>query len=312
MAPYRDKPTWALLPPSKLLPGAIALELLGRVVADIENPTDHYAPQNIEYFDRLLPKTLEAEQTSVDAVLRGATSSHVQIRLTQLFNSVFGIEQSQERRLTTQLVITRFLRDHPIVFKTLNSNDEYRREILDMMALNPYDKKTAYMVVGVKTCLDMKVSDVQKVNSRRGVGVELPVDAALALTGIPLPLTGASLDIRAEAEHLKHKDLLSSFTTVGERIFAIQYRQIKRHRDWLKWTAPSALKYGDLEPVSNDVGFFGEEGEDDDDDDDDDDNVDNETCAASDADDVPDDDALEIRQGLQMGVAVGNVITADL
>jgi hypothetical protein len=77
--------------------------------------------------------------------------------------------------------------------------------ILDMMALNPYDKKTAYMVVGVKTCLDMKVLDVQKVNSRRGAGVELLVDATLALAGIPLPLTGVSLDIRAEAEHFKHK-----------------------------------------------------------------------------------------------------------
>src|SRR5580700_7852428 len=111
MVPYKDKPTWALLPPSKLLPGAIALELLGRVVADIENPTDHCVPRDIERFDKLLPKTLEAEQTSVDAVLRGATGSHVQIRLTQLFNSVFGTEQSQERRLMTQSVITRFLRD---------------------------------------------------------------------------------------------------------------------------------------------------------------------------------------------------------
>ena len=80
-------------------------------------------------------------------MLRGATGSHVQMRLAQLFNSMFGTEQSQERQLAAQSVITGFLRDNPAVFETLNENDEYRFEILDMMALNPYDKKTEYMVV---------------------------------------------------------------------------------------------------------------------------------------------------------------------
>jgi hypothetical protein len=87
------------------------------------------------------------------------------IRLTQIFGFDVGRQSRQQRNADAQTVITRFLADHPRVFKMLADNDEYHREILEMMDWNPINKKTAYMVVGVKSCLDTKVSEIRQFDS---------------------------------------------------------------------------------------------------------------------------------------------------
>src|SRR4051794_24360142 len=69
-----------------------------------------------------------------------------------------------------------------------------------MMDWNPVKKWTAYMVVGVKSCLDTKVSEIRKFDSNLGDGTELPLDAALAASGIVLPVAVVSLDIAANAK----------------------------------------------------------------------------------------------------------------
>ncbi|KAN0083437.1 hypothetical protein V8E54_002525 [Elaphomyces granulatus] len=301
MAPYRKKPTWAILPSSKSLPGSKALELLGCVVADIENPTDHRVPTDAAGFHKQLPKVLEVEDTDMKTMLNSTHALQVEARLAQIFGLDAGRQSSQQRQADAQSVITRFLVDHPRVFKTLVENSEYHQEILEMMDWNPVDKKTAYMVVGVKSCLDTKVSEIRKFDSHMGGGTELPLDAALAACGVP-PTGVASLDTVANTKQSNTRDLLSTYTAVGERIFAVQYRQIKRHRDWLRWTAPSTLRYCDLEHVSNEVGLFGDSDEEE-----------YEAIEAEEGgEEVVDDAELEVGEGLQAGTAVGNLLLADL
>jgi hypothetical protein len=300
MSSYRKNPTWAILPSSKTLPGSKALELLGCVVADIENPTDHCVPRDLSTFRKQLPRVLEVEDTDAKLVLSRNHASHIDTRLTQVLNLDLGQQSCEKRDADTQTVITRFLVDHPSIFKVLVGNEQYERDILEMMDLNPINRKTAYMVVGVKTCLDMKLSDIRTFQNHTGGGAELPIDEALAASGIVLPPGLASLDIAANAKRSRTRDLLSTYTAVGERVFAIQYRQIKRHRDWLKWTAPTTtLRYGDLEHVSSDVGLFGDSDQE------------YEACE-EDGEEVIDDSKLEIGDGIGPGSAVGNLVIAEL
>lgn len=315
MAPYRDRPTWALLPSSKLPPASIVPELLGHVVADIENPSDHCVPQESKEYQVMLPRVLKAEQTSVEEVLSSANGMHVKARLLQIFSTRLESGQSQELRRTARTVVTRVLRQHPAVFKLLKESDAYRNQILEMMDMNPRDRGTAYMVVGIKTCFDMNVSDMQTVHKDLGAGLEIPINEALALVGVPIPSSVTSLNVSAEAVRVNHEKIFSSFTALGERIFAIQYRQIKRTRDWLKWTAPRTLKYGDLETMSNDVGLFGDE------DTDEDSQSEGEDLNAGDRkeDDngveqaaILNDDTLDVRHGLPANVAIGDILITNL
>jgi hypothetical protein len=75
----------------------------------------------------------------------------------------------------------------------------------------------------------------------------------------------------------------------------------------LKWTAPSTLRYGDLEHVSSEVGLFGDSDE--------------EGCEAIEEDEEGEegeegeevfDDKLEVGAGLPAGTAVGCLLLADL
>jgi hypothetical protein len=301
MGPYRKKPTWAILPYSKLLPGSKALELLGCVVADIEHPTDHCVPRDASVFHKQLPSVLEVEDTDAKIILGGSHASHVDIRLAQIFGFGVGGQSSQKRSANAQTVVTRFLLDHPRVFKLLAEKDEYQKEILEMMDLNPVNKKTAYMVVGVKSCLDLTLSEIQNFDSNLEDRIQIPLATAIVASGMVLATGSTSLDINVNTTQSRMRKILSTHTAVGERIFAIQYRQIKRHRDWLKWSAPASLKYGDLEHMSNDVGLFGDS--------------DDDACAIVEEmeEEKPvDSHELEVGPGLQAGIAVGDMLLADL
>jgi hypothetical protein len=300
MAPYSKKPTWAILPYSKTIPGSKAIELLGCVVADVENPTDHYVPRDPSAIHSKLPKVLEVEDTDANFVLNSTRTSHVDTRLAQIFRVDAGRQTGDKRSAAAQTVITRFLVDHPRVFKTLVEDDACNREILEMMDWNPVNKKTAYMVVGVKTCLDMKTSEVRSFDDHSGAGAELPLEAALAASGIMLPVGIPSLGLGASINQSKMRGLLSAHTAVGERIFAIQYRQIKRHRDWLKWNNPSTLSYGDLEHVSSDVGLFGDSDEEEFD------------TVEKDGQQAVGDADLEIGDGLAAGTALSSLLIVDM
>jgi hypothetical protein len=231
MAPYREKPTWAILPSSKPLPGSKSLELLGCVVADIENPTDHYVPRDPLVFQKQLPKALEVEDIDTKTVLSSTHASHVDIRLTKIFGFDVGQQSGQQRNTDAQTVITRFLTDHPRVFRMLVDNDEYHRDILEMMDWNPINKKTAYMVVGVKSCLDANISEIRQFESHLGGGAELPLNAALVASGIvllvlrrwtPLPIPNgptqgiySPLIQRLESASLRYNTGKSNGTEIG-------------------------------------------------------------------------------------------------
>jgi hypothetical protein len=220
----------------------------------------------------------------------------------RIFGLDTGKQVDHERQVVSQTVITRFLADHPKVFKVLVENDQYNREIVEMMHLNPVDKRTAFLVVGVKTCFSGNISEIRRLQDHHGGGVELPVDAGLAAAGLILPPGFVSMSVGAHVKQSKSNDILSSYIAEGERVFAIQYRQIKRHRDWLNWTAPSTLRYGDLEHVSDGVGLFGDGDEVEDD---------LEPFEEEDEDSV-DSTTLEVGVGLPQGTIVGSLLLANL
>lgn len=76
MSTGEEKPTWVLLPETKLLNGSRALSLLGCIVADVHNPTDDYAPQDITSLraDSTLPPVQQVTATIINMPLATASS----------------------------------------------------------------------------------------------------------------------------------------------------------------------------------------------------------------------------------------------
>ena len=111
MSHHKDKPTWAILPASKLLPGYKALQLLGCVVSDIENPTNYCVPRDWATYHQQLPKALEVQETDTQGILRHAHASQVDTLLMKIFGFDKGQQTGQERQIVAQTVVTRFLAD---------------------------------------------------------------------------------------------------------------------------------------------------------------------------------------------------------
>lgn len=285
MPSSRRKSTWAILSPSKLLPGSKALDLLGCVVADINNPTDYYRPKNIQATLQSLHSAITVEEEDVEIVLSSLYSAGVGLRLTQILKG--GREQTDDSSsaLQAHTVVTRYLEQHPDVVKTLDEN--HRAEILELLATKQGRKGRGFLVVGVKTCLDAKLVDVGRLSKSQDAGIEVPVDVILAASGVAIPGAGMVLNTGIEGHRAQVKSALTKHTVKGERVFAIQYAQVMRHQDWLHFSEPT-LKHGGLQEIPVDRAMYGYM--------DDEDDGDNGIVEYDGVE--PEDDALEVGTGL--------------
>jgi hypothetical protein len=254
MTAGEGKPTWVLLPESKLLNGARALSLLGCIVADVHNPTDDYAPEDISALraDPTLPPVQQVTATNSNTLLATASSAAANVRLSRILSASRTTSTEIAQSLSSTNIITRFLELHVDFFRRLLENETYKAEIERMYKSRTLTKKmdVAYMVVGVKTCLNARIENLTTLKSSVKAGMELPVGQLLQqLSGTPTQnysgdntaQDGAtsvldSLNVGTDAYRNVVSGLFTSCTATGEQVFAIQYREIKKHKDWLRGT----------------------------------------------------------------------------
>jgi hypothetical protein len=77
------------------------------------------------------------------------------------------------------------------------------------------------LVVGIETLTDAAVELHRGWEGSGGAGAELPI---LAVTGVPIP---TPLDPGAEANCSVRRDVQLKYDIQGEKVFSIQYREIK-------------------------------------------------------------------------------------
>jgi hypothetical protein len=110
------------------------------------------------------------------------------------------------------------------IFKRICSSNNAARQYLE----KAYSRgRAVYMVVGLQTLLDAKLTEHTTTSSKKGTDITVPVALAVtATTGVPIPL-GDILDSGVKAEWLKGNKALGMFLAQGEQVYAVQYRKIE-------------------------------------------------------------------------------------
>ncbi|KAF5257176.1 hypothetical protein FOXYS1_12311 [Fusarium oxysporum] len=221
------KATWALLSVNKLPPGKFTEHTLGCVVTDIENPTDDwFPPDNSDVLKTAgISQIFEMDDTNAAHFQSSVSDMDIRMKLSDIFSSRSANSKDNETRVSSQTVITRILTAHPAVFDALKNMHEGE------LRTRLKNKKTLYMIVGFKTCVDADISSYFKQIKEVSVDVQVPVDKILLALGLPLTF-GADLGVAGKVK--KIQEYLSKHIATGERIFAVQYRTITTERTWFE------------------------------------------------------------------------------
>ncbi|KAH0564777.1 hypothetical protein GP486_001834 [Trichoglossum hirsutum] len=255
-----EGPTWAILSPSNLPDAGEWTTLLGSIVADFEHPLDYYIPDDIR---RILPRNTQStptEDTNFKVALLRASGRGASARLGNILRASFKRDIRDEIHLISTNVQTYTLKQQLKVFALLKK--KFRKEILDMIDRAPSRiPNTVFMVVGIKTCLDAKISSQNAKQEEIAIKSALPATSILT-KGIGTPPV-TDIDLGGAASSTKKGNADDSQVAKGARIFALQYRLIKRETVWLQSVRPKRTEFdlGDNFVPGENAMFGGEEDE---------------------------------------------------
>ncbi|KAJ9650055.1 hypothetical protein H2198_010625 [Neophaeococcomyces mojaviensis] len=247
-------PTWVLLNPGSLIPASEVDTLLGALVEDFEQPLGHYVPTDISKLRAKFAQCVVLEDTDFAVTVERLRSQNVQSTLGTLFEATRDTSQGHAEERASPRITTYTLKQHDMIFKEVKKR--HSPEVHDMIEKAPRRNKGAvFMVVGIKVSDKTQVKSTEKVDRSFHVQAGVPVnDIVLASTGVPLPVTA---DVSAGFGKGSGSKLESTLTTVGGRIFAIQYRLVRRHRKWFDFAMPKAeLHTMDYHTVNVGKGLF--------------------------------------------------------
>ncbi|KAL2060591.1 hypothetical protein VTL71DRAFT_9232 [Oculimacula yallundae] len=251
MAPQQGE--WVLL--SQALPDSYALKLLGRVVATCTNPHHNYVPPTEAVIPT--PAQIQVEDESANICFDATRKTEVRARLTTLFHAEGTNTATSSHIIANTTIITRLLDQHNTHFQGLKKmyGPEIEKLIDDKHRGKGDDARTAYLVVGTKTCLNATMGSFDTSEATRSGGFQIPVQDIVTTTiGIPLALpvsnqpnagSGAKpLDVTLDANDQRTVNTFRSGTAKGERLFAVQCIRIRTHRGWKFWSKPELESSG--------------------------------------------------------------------
>jgi hypothetical protein len=139
-----------------------------------------------------------------------------------------NITNFDEVHLTTTMAKTYSLKRQDTIFSGLKQ--QYGEEILKLVDNAPKRNKGAvFMVVGIKVCVDAEISSQNSKERQASGRGTAPVNEALVAQGVP-PVVDLDLEAEVSAGDKGTSD--GSQIAKGPRIFAVQYRVIKKKSDW--------------------------------------------------------------------------------
>lgn len=263
---HDTRPPYILL--NDRLPSSYTSKLLGRIVADPLWPPDEFAPKSSIPVDisSLIEVTDEDVQLTIDANRGSAVGG----RLGKVFGLTRTDGQGSTATLTGKRVITRNLEQHREVFDQLLTGAG-REDILKLLSRKA-QKRKAYMVVGIKSIVDMEVEETKRLSRTTTIEGEVPVAevanaAVVAYTGIPVPgLVPELVNPGWTKKKTFSGEWLKKNMVPGECVFAVRYRvtTLKGPRWWSK-KEPEA-EYGRVHTTQTGHGVFADQDDDDDDD----------------------------------------------
>jgi hypothetical protein len=137
----------------------------------------------------------------------------------------------------------------PILSKIyqLDNSDEWFRKAVSRPEVREWIEKAVrthgriYVVVGYQTVHDARLSEANVRSKRLNAGAKLPVKAAIAGSGIILPI-GEETDPAFDHTSQRNTEYRETFVAPGEQVAAIQYRRVR-----FKWYSSRDLDQAKLE-----------------------------------------------------------------
>lgn len=225
--------------------------LLGRIVADFNNPSDEYKPYDPRPALKSGPKFLEIVDTEFSSLFSSEKNSTAQAKVGVMLNIDFDKLATQESHLKSSFVRTRILPQHRDAFNALMR--EHKAEILQLLRDNG---GKGYMVVGYKSCVNGQMGRSRDFANRTKVDVNLPTGAIVTAATHGMVNLGNQADLGFANDSSSKQGASMAATMSGEQIFAVRCRLITIRKD-----KTDEGDFGDIQRVRPEHGVFGEKEE---------------------------------------------------
>ena len=230
----RSMPSTLLLP----LPLPADEVKLGSFLLNPSDPTqDYFDPQ--EEDPGLKPSILRVDVTDFTNTIRDAGSKEVEAVLTGYFSPTIDWTKSKSLELSSAKAATYLLRNSGYWFEQACALPRARW----WFEWVTRQSHKIYLLVGLKTIVDGRFKVEHSASTSTGGQIKVPADV---LAGLP-PM---GLDIGGGGKVSKDQAASSEFNAAGERIWALQYRQIK-----FKWYSSKRMENAALETGTRWVTF---------------------------------------------------------
>ena len=205
------------------------------------NPSDPYQnyidPQ--EKDPGLKPSILRVDVTDFTNTIRDVGNKEVEGVLTGYFVTTFDWAKSKSLELSSAKAATYLMRNSDYWFEQACALAPMRR----WFEWVTREGRKIYLLVGLRTIFDGHFKIEHTASTSMGGQVKVPTDT---LAGLP-PM---GLDVGGGGKVSKDQTTSSEFSAAGERIWALQYRQIK-----FKWYSSKRMENAALETGTRWVTF---------------------------------------------------------
>ncbi len=274
---YRRHPEYLII---DKLPGSEIPLLLGRIVANPRSVTDDYRPEDPR--PALNGKYLELFDKDFSTLFSASTNEKAKASVSRVLGFDVNKEDSTSTRQTAKFVRTRILPQHRDVLEALL--EHHRPAVLKLLGDN---RKTGYMIVGIKSALDGQQSRKRHSGSKKRLRLNLPTGAVVNAASHGTVDIGDNADLIIDAGVENAWSGSSKSNLVGEQVFAVRYRRITLRTAFLSEKVKD-VKLGDAVWTRGDDGVFGDQ--------------EREEITEDDEDDVEDEGLGDVEDSLAGGV----------
>lgn len=252
-------PTWALLFPTNL-PDASARTILGAIIPDYEHPVQNTIPDDAS---KIIPEDWFAKPTEDEnfkVAMTKCTSESARTRLGDILTLCFSKDKTNELHLASTLVKTYAVKQTDKTFKLLKK--DYKDGILEMIDNAPKRNNGAvFQIVALKTCTDAEISSKGSEDKSKIADIKPPIKEIVTAAGhgVPPPINP---DVEVNLKDTEKTTRDGSQVAKGERIFAVQYRLVRKRSAWrrpFQAKLPDDFEGGDYFVPKTEAMFEGDE-----------------------------------------------------
>ena len=213
----RDRAFWLLDPLQTISTTEDPTAWLGRIVLDYRSPLAAYTPRSSSTSS--VSELNQSVFLNFSNIINHITSDSFKVSLLNLLGVSYEDYKSQAHSFQiAQAQSLRIVQDRDVLAKVLDQVEVTAD--LEQWRFSTF--RPVYFIVGVLLAKDIRYST--KSADRRGVGGDVdPVSIAGLAAGVPMPLSAS-----VGEHHMQSRDDSTESVAQGNRVFAIEYRVLKK------------------------------------------------------------------------------------